>query len=294
MLSNRQMEIFMSVYEEGTMTGAARKIHMSQPAISQTIKEIEKLYGTHIFERYGSRLHVTQAGKLIYNYSKRIINLYHDLDEAIMLNEGVREIRVGGNISAGTAQMVNLVEKFKEIYPDIDVKVMIFQAPVLLKAIQENKLDIALIEDQKKQAKYGDLVTIPYYKDRISIIVPNDHPLAGKTVEFSDIVNETFLFRERGAGVRDMFDSILNLKGIGVKVGWESTSSDALTDAVKRGMGIAVLPYLLVKNSLDSGEVSEVILSDISLSRNLNITYHKDKVLTGPLLDFIEIVKQQA
>lgn len=292
MLTPRQLEIFSSVFEEGSMTGAARKIHMSQPAVSQTIREIEDQYGTELFERYGSKLYVTEAGRILYHYSRRIMNLYRDLDEAIQLNDGVREIRVGANISAGTAQLIGLIQKFNQSYPNIAVKTMVFQAPVLLKALQQNELDIALVEDQKKTGGFGDFVMEPYYKDRIMVACSTDHPFAGQSVKIRALENETFLFREKGAGVRDMFDNILSLKGMQVNVGWECTSTDAIVEAVKLNMGIAVLPYLLVKKYLDAGEISEITISDVWLSRNLNITYHKDKVLTKPLRDFIDLVRE--
>ena len=291
MLSTRQLVIFSAVYEEGSMTAAAGKIHMSQPAVSQTIREIEEEYGTEVFERYGSRLFVTDAGEILYGYAKRILNLYRDLDQEIRQNDGVREIRVGGNISAGTAQMTGLVTRFCQLYPDIHVKVMVFQAPVLLRALQRNELDLALVEDQKDRNYWGELILEPYYHDRIIVIGSPDHPFAGKTVRLQDLSEETFLFRERGAGVRDMFDSILNLRKMSVKVGWECTSTDALVEAVRLKMGIAVLPYLLVKKRLDAGEIREIRLSDVSLERRLNIARHKDKVLTKPLRDFMELVR---
>ena len=148
MISNRQLEVFAAVYEERSMTAAGRRIHMTQPAVSQTIKDIENIYETQLFERYGSRLHVTQAGNILYDYARRIMNLYADLDEEIRRNEGVREIRVGGNISVGTAQMIYLVEEFNKIHPDIKVKVMVYQAPVIMNAILNNELDVAMVEDQ--------------------------------------------------------------------------------------------------------------------------------------------------
>ncbi|MDO4490827.1 MAG: LysR family transcriptional regulator [Lachnospiraceae bacterium] len=292
MLSNRQLEIFIAVFEEGSMTAAARKIHMTQPAISQTIKEIEGEYNTEMFERYGARLHITQAGKILYKYAKRILNLHRDLNEAIMLHEGVHEIRLGANISAGTAQIMPLIQAFNRIHPGIEVKVMVFQAPVLLKALQENELDLALIEDQKKNANFGDLIMEPYYQDRITVVASNTHPYAGKTCRLKDLSEDTFLFREKGAGVRDMFDHILNLKNMSVNIGWQCTSTEAIVDAVEHQVGIAVLPYLLVKKYLDAGEIQEITLEDVSLSRMLNIVYHKDKVITQPLQDMIDLIKR--
>ena len=291
MLNPRHLKVFISVYEEGSMTAAAEKIHMSQPAVSQTIRDIEDRYGVDFFERYGSKIYVTEAGKILYMYSKRIMNLYRDMDEAIMRNEGVREIRVGANISAGTAHLSELISQFNQRFPDISVKAMVFQSPVLLKALQQNELDLALVEDQKSENNFTEFIMEPYYEDKIVVISSPSHPLAGKSVDLEKLSDETFLFREKTAGVREKFDGILAAKGIEVNVGWECTSSEALTDAVMRNMGIAVLPYLLVKKELDEGNVSEIRLNDADLSRKLNITYHKDKVLTQPLCSFMELAR---
>ncbi len=291
MISNRQLEVFAAVYEERSMTAAARKIHMTQPAVSQMIKDIENAYETKLFERYGSRLHVTQAGNILYDYARRIMNLYTDLDEEIRRNEGVREIRIGGNISVGTAQMIYLVDEFNKLHPDIKVKVMVYQAPVIMNAILNNELDVAMVEDQTGNSFSGEFISEPYYLDKIVITASPEHRFAGKTVKLKELQNENFLFRERGAGVRDKFDHILRSHDVNVNVVWQCTSTEAIVSAVSRNMGISVLPYLLVKDFLDKGVINEIKLSDVSLSRNLNIIFHKDKVITKPLEDFINIVR---
>lgn len=292
MLTPRQLEIFTAVYEEGSMTAAAKKIHLSQPAISQTIKEIEDQYDSKLFERFGSKLFTTQAGTVLYDYSQKITGLYRELNDALKLNDGVSEIRVGANISAGTAQLINLIQSFNELHPNVAVKPMVFQAPVLINSLLRNELDLALIEDQRELSALTDFVVEPYYKDRIVVVSSKKNAFAGKTVKLKELENETFLFREKGAGVRDMFDNILKLKGLHVNVGWECTSTEAIADAVKQDMGIAVLPYLLVKRYIDKNQMKEINISDVWLSRNLNIVYHKDKVLTEPLKDFMRLVRE--
>ncbi|MCR5388661.1 MAG: LysR family transcriptional regulator, partial [Lachnospiraceae bacterium] len=144
MINPRQLEIFMAVCDEKSMTAAAKKLYMTQPAVSQTIKDVEGQYNCELFERHGTKLYITEAGKVLYEYARRIMNLYRDLDNAISLNSGVREIRVGANISAGTAHLTELICRFSERYPDIAVKAMVFQAPVLFNALKNNELDIAL------------------------------------------------------------------------------------------------------------------------------------------------------
>ncbi|MGI6020647.1 MAG: LysR family transcriptional regulator [Lachnospiraceae bacterium] len=288
MLNTRHFEIFMLVCDEGSMTAASKKLHISQPAISQTIKEIEDTYKTQVFERYGSKLYVTQTGKKLYEYSRRILNIYNEMNTEIYNGDTIDEIRVGGNISVGASQMIQFIKKFNAIHPDIQVRVMIYQATILINALRSNQLDVAMIEEKKCDS--GDITMTPYYDDRITVIAPTDHPLAGKTVSFNEICSESFIFRERGSGVRNLFDHILRTKNKSVEVAWECSSTSTIVDAVKEHMGIAVVPYLLVKKHLDEGTISEIFLNDVSLSRKLCVATHKDKVITKPMQDFIDIV----
>lgn len=291
MINNRQLEIFVAVYEENNMTRAAKKMYMTQPAVSQTIREIEEEYLISLFERSGSKLHVTQAGEKLYQYAKRIFQIMDDMRSEMTMNEATTEIRVGCNVSAGTALIRGYIKDFQTLYPNIKISVLVSRSAVLEERINNRDIDFAIMEDLVHSA--DQMIQIPYYKDRIVIVAASDHPLVGKKeISLHHLTSENFLLRERGAGVRDKFEYILKINDIYIEPLWESSTTKALVNAVLDGIGIAVLPYLLVKEYLEMGIIVELPIKGISLNRNLNIVYHKDKILTKPIESFISLIRQ--
>ena len=136
----------------------------------------------------------------------------------------------------------------------------------------------------------SDFVQDVFYNDHSVIVAnPEYHLFAKETVTAHDIVNEYFLLREKGAGVRDLFESKMNQLGLYIKPYWESTSTTALINAAKNKLGIAVLPFQLVEEHIASGSLKELKVKDIDQSRKLAIVYHKNKLLTDVILDFIKI-----
>jgi len=113
--------------------------------------------------------------------------------------------------------------------------------------------------------------------------------VAQKEVTAYDISNEPLLLREKGAGVRNLFEQRMNEMGLSIKPYWESTSATALINAAINKLGIAVLPFLLVKEHIAAGRLKEIKVKDMDLSRKLTIVYHKNKFLTTAMQDFIRI-----
>ncbi len=129
-----------------------------------------------------------------------------------------------------------------------------------------------------------------FYKDRIVIVTSPDHPIFSKeNVTVQDLLPEQFLLREKGSGARNLFDATMNAQGFLIKPYWESTSTRALINAAISKMGIAVLPYQLIKEYTASGSLKELLVKDIELSRNLAIVHHKHKYVTTAMQDFIDI-----
>ncbi len=291
MISNRQLEVFVTVYEQKSMTNAGKKLFMTQPAVSQAIREIEDYFDIELFERVGSKLYVTKSGETMYYYAKRIFSLFEEMDKEMRNVQGVREIAVGVNISAGTELIRRYIARFHEEYPMIKVRVKVTRSSVLEQMLKDQELDFAIWEDLFQKAEY--LVQEPYYKDKIVIVAAPDHPLAKeKYLSLEDLREEPFLLRERGAGVREKFEYLTKLHDMNVDVMWESSSTKALVRAAQDHYGIAVLPYLLVKEYIEDGSLAELAIEDGSLNRNLNIVYHKDKVFSQPLQRMIEIVRE--
>lgn len=283
----RHLRIFIAVYDELSMTAAANKLFMTQPSISQAIKELEDYYGVLLFERLSRKLYVTESGEILYQYATHIIKLFDELEDDLKENAFQKKLNIGANYTIGIALVHKYIEKFKSLYPDSEIRVVVNNSSVLIKMLRKNKLDFALIEEVLNEP---DLIEDCFYDDRIVIIAePDHHLLAQEEVTVYDIIKEHLLLREKGAGVRNLFELKMSEIGLSFEPYWESTSTTALINAAKNKMGIAVLPFLLVKEHIVSGILKELKLKDIDLSRKLTIVYHKNKFLTTAMQDFIRI-----
>lgn len=274
------------VYEEKSMTVAANKLFMTQPSVSQAIKELESYYGVILFERLSNKLYITEAGKKLYEYVIHIIKLFDESKDNVKGNALKKKLIIGANYTVGTVLIHKYIEKYKSLYPDSEIMVFVNKDAILAEMLRKNELDLALMEENNQP----DLIEDFFHEDRIAVIAnPEHHLFAKKEVTASDIVNEHLLLREKGVGVRNLFELRINQAGLSVKPYWESTSTTALINAAVNKIGIAVLSYQLVKNHIASGSLKELKVKDMDFSRKLTIAYHKNKFLTSTMKDFMKI-----
>ena len=249
----RYMKIFVSVYEHNSITKAADVLHLAQPSVSLAIKEMEEYYGTRFFERIGRHISPTGAGNELYRYALHIIELFDEMEQKIKDWDHCGTLRIGASITIGTHILPLMLKQYQEIYPMLKITVIIKQSAAIEQLVLENKIDIALIENQPE---YADIMAIPFMTDHLCAIVPVTHPLADKKwVTLEEVSAYPFLMREKGSAGREILDAGFELKNITVHPVWESTSTQAIVKAVSVGLGVAVLPYLLVKKDMEENHV---------------------------------------
>src|SRR5699024_3413441 len=132
-------------------------------------------------------------------------------------------------------------------------------------------------------------VALPFIEDRMAAVIPPAHSLGEKEqVSLSELSEYPFLMREKGSAGRELLDASFELLQITVKPRWQSTSTQAIVKAVSEGLGVSVLPWLLVRKDIEQGAVREVPL-DLPIHRKLNVIYHKSKFLTSSMKSFIDL-----
>lgn len=283
----RHLKIFITVCEEGNMTSAANKLFMTQPSISQAIKELENYYGVVLFERLSRKLYITSSGKKLYQYAKHIIKLFDEASNDLRQNSLQKKLIIGANYTAGVVLIHKYIKKFNKLYPNSEIMVNVNKSSILIEMIRKNELDLALIEEIKNKS---DLIEDIFYNDHIVVVAhPKHHLFSKKEVTAHDIVNERLLLREKGSGVRNLFELRMNEIGLFFKPYLESTSTTALINAAENNIGIAVLPFQLIKDHIASGSLRELKVKDMDFNRKLAIVYHKNKLLTSAMKDFIKI-----
>ena len=286
----RHITIFRAVCENGyNSTKAAEVLHMTQPAVSLAIKELEQYYGVHLFDRIGRRLQITDAGQLFLQYAIHISDLFSDMETGLRDWDSKGILRIGASITIGSQFLPSYVKAFSGICPEIDVRVTVEQTERLEQKILSNELDCALIEGIAHDA---NIVTQAYMEDHLSVICGADKGWTqGQNITIEEFKKQRFLLREKGSGTREVFDRVIAQAGIHVVPVWEAMSTTALVNATINGLGISVLPHRMVLPALRQGLLCTVKVQDLVFVRNFYIIYHKDKFLTNSAKQFIALCK---
>ena len=285
------MIIFRTVCESDyNSTKAADQLHMTQPAISLAIKELEQYYGVRLFDRIGRRLKITDSGKLFLQYAIHITDLFDDMETGLRDWDSKGILRVGASITIGSQFMPGYVKAYSDICPGIDVRVVVEQSDTLEHKILTNALDFALIEGIPRDPR---IIAEAYMQDQLSVLCSADKGWKqGQTISRQEFKKQRLLLREKGSGTRDVFDRVTAQAGIHITPAWEAMSTSTLINAAITGLGIAVLPSRMIQPALDSGQIITVNVEGLDFKRNFYVIRHKDKFLMPSAEKFIALVNE--
>ncbi len=286
----RHLKIFLAVCgSQYNTTKAADVLHMTQPAVSLAIKELEQYYGVALFDRMGRRLRITEAGRRFREQAAHIVSLFDSMEKGMKDWDSFGSLRVGASVTIGSQFLPYYVKSFYCRYPGTEVKALVAPSDELEQKIVSNDLDLALIEGVPH---VPSLIAEEYMKDRLVVICPaNGGFHHGQKISVAEFRAQSFLLRERGSGTREVFDRAAEQAGFSVIPAWEAMSTTALVNAVINGLGVAVLPYRMVCGPLEHGLVVAVHVEGMDFQRKFYIIYHKEKYLTTSAKAFIDLCR---
>ncbi len=279
----------MTVYQEESITRAAEKLHMTQPATSLAIREMEEYYHTKLFERSGRGIRVTSAGTRLYPSAARLLSLYDEMDAEMKNWDTSGRLRIGSSISIGSCILPQLINRFSKKYPELELYVKVDSSDVIEQNILENHLDFALIEGSVHSEKLKSSV---FLDDELVPVCSRFHPLAGaEDIELDSLKKEHFLMREPNSGTRQLADSSFALKNFQIKPTWESTSTAALINAVSIGLGISILPKRMLEKQLRMHQIASFTIHDLDLKRHYSLIYHENKFVSPTMQEFFDMLE---
>lgn len=288
----RQLRIFKTVCEEGSITKAGEKLFMTQPAVSQTINDLEKDLNIQLFDRNARKIILNETGKLFLIKSEQLLKLYDELIENARFLEENATLKIGSSITITNFILPLSLLEFEEACNQTPIKVSVDNARTIENMVIKNVVDIGLIEGGIHSQ---ELINIPISSFKLSVICSSTHPFANcDSIEVETLVKERLLLREVGSAIRDVFDSALLLHDIKIFPIWTSVNSQALIQAVKNGLGISILPRILVEKEIENNEIVEVKVNDFELINVNHVIFDKSKYRTKSFEKFIEIVRDVA
>jgi len=285
----RHLKIFIEVVDSGKMSIAAAKFFISQPTVSQAIRELEEHYGVLLFERLCKKLYITEKGKKLLSYARNVVKQFDDMEEMMFQANHVEKIRIGATITVGNCILSDVIKSFKEINPQIETYSYVNNTKDIEEKLLRSELDIGIVEGKIKSP---DLVSIPEVNDCLVLACSTKHTFAKKkTVKLSELVDENFAMREQGSGTRELFERYMLENGMSVKVAFEGNSSAAIKKAVIENQCLAVISIRLVEEEIKNGQMHVIQSMECDWDRYFSIVYHKNKFVTDEMKSLIEVVK---
>ncbi|GAB4229561.1 MAG: LysR family transcriptional regulator [Acidobacteriota bacterium] len=274
----RQLEMFKAVVETGSFTKAGEKLYVSQSAISRQISLLEHELGDRLFRRSHRRLLLTPTGEVLLHHAQKI---FHELRRLKTELADLAEMRRGrlhlaGGMSVCTYLFPELLKTYKELYPNIDVRIATGITEEILRMLREDQVDLALLSLPFDDP---DLEVIPVLQEELVLVTNRSHPLAHRErVTFADLAPYTFIHFERGSNTRRLLDRIFEKAGVEFENTMELQNVEITKPLVAKGLGISIVPYPAVRRD-PTGELAWRRIDDRRIFRELGWVYLKSDYL---------------
>ena len=287
----RDLQVFLAVTTRLNFTRAAEDVHLSQPSVSVRIRQLERELNVKLFEQLGKRVALTEAGRLLEPYARRVVAAMDDALHAVEELQGLERgtVRVGASTTPGMYLIPRTIALFKQRYPKIDVHLAVKDTRQIEEGVIRNEFDFGFVGGHLA----GDEVEVlPWITDELRLIVPKGHRLAGKrTVKPQDLLQEQFILREQGSATRAVVAAHLGKLRIEPEAVMEIANPESVKKAVQSGLGIAFISGYAVETELKAKILVAVKIQNLEIRRELKIVYRRDKHLSRAAHAFIEIAR---
>lgn len=287
-MSLRHLLIFMTVAEQGSMSAAARALYLSQPTVSQAIRELENHYNGLLFERFGKKLYLTDRGKLLLPQARELVHSFQHLEE-MMLNQGQSPtLKLGSTITVGTCLTPDLILELRQAFPDLNVYSYVSNTRDIEKKLLRSELDAAVVEGEIQSS---DLVVLPIIDDTLVLAAGKEHPFYNKEyLTVQELNNQKYAVREAGSGTRQLFEDFAARHDISYEIAWEANSPGTLLNAVLNDRILSVMSLRLMEPEIKKQSVHVFYQEQGEWNRKFKLVYHKNKFLTPAVYELEKIL----
>lgn len=287
----RHMKIFLQVYSSESITKAAEFLHMTQPAVTRAIQEMERYYGVCLFERINHRLSRTAAGEEFYAHALHIVEAFDRMEEELRDWDEIGRIRIGSTNTLGCFFLPDLLRQFHEQCPKLEIISTVTNAEALQTGLLNNQYDMALIEGT---VSLPGLRAEPFATDKLLLVLPPGHELAKKAkILPSDVKRYPLLLREKGSTTRSLLEHYFFLHHIELTPVFESCNPQAIIDAIWCGLGISFLPERWVRQPASEGKLVLREMEGDDFVRENYVVWHENKFLTKAMQMFHNAIKEK-
>ena len=292
-LTLRQLEILEAVARHGSFSRASKDVHLTQPAVSMQIKQLEESLGLPLFEHVGKKIQLTEAGRETLTTSQAIgrelDNLQHTLADLRGLKGGMLKVSVASTASYFAARLMAL---FRQVHPEVRISLNVVNRAMLLQHLTDNSVDLALMG---RPPEGLGLTAEPFMDNPLVVIASPTHPFAQiRNIPLARLAEEPLVGREPGSGTRGAVENVFADHGLELKVAMEMNKNEAIKQAVEAGLGLGVVSLHIVQSELASGELCVLDVQGFPLMRQWYLVRREGKRPSPAARAFSEFVLSEA
>jgi DNA-binding transcriptional LysR family regulator len=286
--------VFHTVARLLSFTKAADFLHMTQPAVTFQIRQLEEHFNTRLFDRTHNRISLTEAGETVFQYAERILGLYSEMDNKVraLTGEVIGVLMLGASTTVADYHLPALLGEFQSKFKDVKIRLRMSNTLGVVHMVEANEVDVGIVEGPVNNK---NLVTRVCWQDRLMVICPPGHTLAGrKTVTVEDLLPFPFICREEGSGTREVISEYLGQQKHTLPElhpVMELGSPESVKSAVIAGMGVSILSESTIRNELKLGLLAAANL-DPPLMRPFSIVHQRQKFRLRAMEEFLEFADQ--
>ena len=284
----------LKVYETGNYTRAAEKLSLTQPAVSQHIKQIERELDTVIFDRSGGKIRPTPEGKLVIQYAERVVSLYENLQRGLAdKKKSIDHLRVGITHTSESNIVSEVLAQYAEQFENMKITIQTDTISNLYEMLKTYKIDIAIVEGAVADPA---IKSVMLDTDSLVLCVSNEHPFAKRSlVTVEELKKERMILRLPSSGTRNLFAAHLESRNMSIddfNVTLEVDNIATIKDLIRRNYGVSILARSACMDELKKGKITVLPIENLSMIREVNILYHHTFKHVEILQDIVRIYNE--
>jgi DNA-binding transcriptional LysR family regulator len=293
-MADRRLHVFYSVARLLSFTKAAESLHMTQPAVTFQVRQLEEHFNTRLFDRTHNKISLTAAGERVYSHAEKIFEIYDDLENSVreLTGEISGVLILGASTTIAEYMLPALLGDFKEKYPDVNIRLKVSNTDGIVSMVENNVIDLGVVE---APVNNKNLAVEACRTDRLVAIAPPGHELAklGNKIPVQAIMDYPFICREEGSGTREVIMDYLKESGVDpaeLNIIMELGSLEALKGAVEAGIGVSIISRATLLKEIKLGSV-EVLDLDPPLERPFSFVHQKHKFRQCAMDELLEFAR---
>lgn len=293
-MSDRRLKVFHTVARLLSFTKAAEALHMTQPAVTFQVRQLEEYFNTRLFDRTHNKVNLTPAGEKVSEFAERIFDIYTEMENSVrdLTGEISGVLTIGASTTIAEYLLPALLGEFKNRYADIKLRLKVSNTEGIVSMVEHNVIDLGVVE---APVSNKNLVVEVCHNDHLVVVTAPDHELVkrGGKVKPSDITRYPFVCREEGSGTREVILQYLvdqNINPADMNFCLELGSPEALKGAIEAGMGISILSHSTIEKELKLNVLAELQL-DPPLSRPFSFVRQRQKFRVSVMEELLEFAR---